>query len=107
MDGALPQPSGYKTCPRADPPPQTAHGSGEEAVAQGPTMRRSGGVSKRRRDTADAQYVARSRQEQKITLKRGIEVGPRTTERIVRARYEWRDAGLAAVGTVEIRSYVP
>ena len=105
---------------------EEGHGeSGESDVEdRARTRQRRGGSStgtydetprrrKRRRDTADAQYVARSRQEQKITLKRGIEVGPRTTERIVRARYEWRDAGLAPVGAVkagmwsELRTWDP
>ena len=59
---------------------------------------------KRRREAGPdqgeaARYVARSRRADAVTggrlagLKRGIQVGPRTLERIVAARYEWRDAG--------------
>ena len=65
---------------------------------------------KRKRSAAPAEgyhattrYVARCTRVQKTALKRGIEVGPRTIERVVRARYEWRDAGLRPVTAAKRR----
>ena len=40
-------------------------------------------------------YTDRSRHKQpRVALKRAVEVGARTIERVVAGRYEWRDAGL-------------
>ena len=50
----------------------------------------------RRRPSEKMRHVARSRHAtaERGTLKRTIEVGPLTVERVVRGRYEWWDAGL-------------
>ena len=46
-------------------------------------------------------YVARSTRATVTALKRGVEIGARTVDRIVRARYEWRDAGLRPAGAAK------
>ena len=50
----------------------------------------------RRRLGDRVRHVARSRHAaaERGTLKRTVEVGPLTVERVVRGRYEWWDAGL-------------
>ena len=53
---------------------------------------------RRKRQREGERYVDRSRHTQrKGSLKRSIEVGPHTLDRIVAGRYEWRDAGLRGV----------
>ena len=52
----------------------------------------------RKRARDGERYVDRSRHKQtKGSLKRGIEVGAHTLDRVVAGRYEWRDAGLRGV----------
>ena len=46
--------------------------------------------------TTQARYVERRKRMWGGDLKRGIEVGPLTVERVVGARYEWRDAAYVA-----------
>ena len=50
---------------------------------------------RRKRARPHGGYTDRSRHKQpRVALKRAIEVGARTIERVVAGRYEWRDAGL-------------
>ena len=51
---------------------------------------------KRTEETAQARYVERRKRMWGGGIKRGIEVGPLTVERVVGARYEWRDEAYAA-----------
>ena len=51
---------------------------------------------KRTEGTTQARYVERRKRMWGGDIKRGIEVGPLTVERVVGARYEWRDAAYAA-----------
>ena len=91
---------------RAEGETETASGDGRpaRAVAQrsgtyDETVRRRKRRREHGQEQADAHYVARSRRAEAVIggrlagLKRGIQVGPQTLERIVAARYEWRDAG--------------
>ena len=50
---------------------------------------------RRKRARQHGGYTDRSKHKQpRVGLKRAIEVGARTIERVVAGRYEWRDAGL-------------
>ena len=52
----------------------------------------------RKRPRDEGRHVDRSQhKQQRGSLKRGIEVGPCTMDRIVAGRYDWRDAGLRRV----------
>ena len=51
-----------------------------------------------KRQRTEARYVERRKGERGRNLKRGIVVGPVTVERIVRGRYEWRDAAYRPMG---------
>ena len=80
-----------------------AEAAAEEGVGEG--ERRGRGYDeatrrakrkKRTEGTAQARYVERRKRMWGGDIKRGIEVGPLTVERVVGARYEWRDAAYAA-----------
>ena len=84
----------------AHPPGQ---GGAEEVARRGQRRRRqpvNGGHGydettrrkKRRRGGDEVRYVERRKRMWGGDLKRGIVVGPMTVERVVRGRYEWRDA---------------
>ena len=76
------------------PPPAATGSAGKrprQQMGYDETQRRV-----RRRPSEKVRHVARSRHAaaERGTLKRTIEVGPLTVERVVRGRYEWWDAGL-------------
>ena len=82
--------------------PRAAAGAGRErpkrtraAVNGGKGYDEVGRRRKAKKARMEARYVERRKGERRGELKNGIVVGPVTVERIVRGRYEWRDAAYA------------
>ena len=64
-------------------------GAGVECERYDETRRR-----KVRRVRGSTAYVEKGNRTRTGGLKRGLEVGTATVERVVRGRYEWRDGGM-------------